>query len=628
MNRSEGDIQYGTSDLSLCRTLNLLRQQKYKEAIEICDRLFCDGDRSEQLYDCAARAVVLAIQGDGFPADWPQSRFDALLRLMILQPERYGIPLALHHHVSACHIPGNPDALGKAARSLGPTLTSLIDEGCRDRSLLLMVLLLRDKLADWLDSAEISQWHLDLLPDFDVSDMALPYNMMFDRITFSDNVADLRDLIDQNSSSDLLRQLGSWKVVMLHWITASGRLDRDMAALAQTQDIVTAPTGSDLDSARRSIILRAVAAGKGSVPTCEPVSEFATFAADWASRCVQPSDTSCLAAADAALARLASRPWQAFRAAMELVQARAPFLHLGRRKPRVALCISGQLRGYRRAFPTWQAGLLARVDHETFVHSWNKIGRSGAEPFRAFLPFAGEAFCAAYRMAAHHAGLDETRARYPSLFSELAQSGMVSESELCGFYGTDHVVLEDDGDARFADWSNGRKMHYKIAAVADLLGERAGEFDFILRVRPDRETGLVAFSWADIGAATHGRPVLFADTPMGFQYAQLLVGDQLAVGTPAAMRIYAETYWLVPRLAEQGLFGCKDEYIGHVSLAQVCWHAGLRVERLPAKMGSLLEAEPLPSRRIADCLAQDAAGRMDKTDQALLKAVHADLSDG
>ncbi|MFA9370033.1 hypothetical protein V3G68_25695, partial [Escherichia coli] len=58
----------------------------------------------------------------------------------------------------------------------------------------------------------------------------------------------------------------------------------------------------------------------------------------------------------------------------------------GQRKLRVAICVSGQLRGYTNALRSWRSNLLRGVDYDLFVDSWERIGRSGAEPFRSVLP--------------------------------------------------------------------------------------------------------------------------------------------------------------------------------------------------------------------------------------------------
>ena len=55
----------------------------------------------------------------------------------------------------------------------------------------------------------------------------------------------------------------------------------------------------------------------------------------------------------------------------------APAIIAERSRPlRVALCVSGQLRGYKEAFPSWPS--LGLDDHQvtTFVHTWQSVGQN------------------------------------------------------------------------------------------------------------------------------------------------------------------------------------------------------------------------------------------------------------
>lgn len=596
---------------------NLANEGVHAKALEIYEDLFAGGVRNHALYDDAARATTAAILDSAIGEDWARDRRDALYRQLILQAERFGAPPAFAFHIASAHSSGAKDVLPRVAAELRPVLGTLKGEGLRDRGFLLMVLLLRTPLHDWMDQAELSQWHLDLLPDLDPGEMTIPYNAMFERLSAARNIADIAKLIERAQPDALARAFPPWKLILFHWITGSDRLERVMPELMAEWRRGKAMSDADI-AAMRSLALRLFVVQKLSGSPGEGLDQ---FVAAWSK--LHPNRTR--PAAESAKAKIVSRKRQAIHAALDLVGRRAPFLKLGKRRPKVALCISGQLRGYRQAYPTWRAGLLRDVDHEVVVHSWEKVGRSGAEPFRAYLPFAGATFSEVYRAQAHRAGMPEMHARYPALFAALREGGIVTPAELSAFYGTDHVVLEDDAGPQFDGWSNSQKMHYKIAAAAGLLDRLAGDHDLVLRVRPDKQLGLVAFSWSDMLRATSASPVIFADSGMGHQYGHLLIGDQVALGAPAAMAVYADTLGLVPRMAQQHLADCKPHYEGHVSLALTCWHAGIDVQRLPVKMGALMEADPMSSPDIAAALEADAAGRMDAMDETLLAAIRTDL---
>ena len=628
MSLESEDRDASSFDQRLSQAEQFAREDDHLSAIEIHEQLFQQGLRSQRLYEAAAFSATAAILDSRLPGSWPQARREALYRLLILQPEAFGAAPAFHLQIASKHLPGKPDALTIVARELRPALTALFEAGHREKHLLLMVLLLRSALAGWQSEAVLSAWHRDALPDFDLADMAIPYNCMFDAVTFRANVDDIAALLAATPMTELARRFGPWKLIVFQCITRSRRFEPATPDSLATSQPEAASATPDEAAGLRSLVLRAAALGYA--PSANGIADerFAGFLADWTDRCAPLHPAAIAGQGEAARARLQSRSWQIVQALRHKAGDRAPFLKLPvRRRPRIALCISGQLRGYRHAFASWRNGLLRDAEILPVVHSWAKVGRSGAEPVRAFLPFEGVAFCEAYRTRGLQLGLDEMMQRYPALFQALKAGGEVSPGEIGAFYRTDHVVLEDDGDARFAGWSNSRKMHYKIHA-ADMLSRTTigDDVDLVLRLRPDKQLGTVALGWADLRAATAAAPVIYADAALGYHYSTLLIGDQLAIGAPGPMHLYADTIDLAPRLAEHEAFACpRDGFVGHVSLAVTCWHAGIAVERLPVGMGALMEADPLSARDIGACLAADAAGRMDAVDQALIGANRADL---
>ncbi|CDZ39573.1 hypothetical protein NOJ28_10195 [Neorhizobium galegae] len=584
----------------------LIRTGKHADALKIHSRLVAQGTPSNKLLQDAAATVVAIVVDDRLP-DLPEAEEQALLRALILQPSGDIEPPALHFQIISTYWGRGDRVLERMAMILRQALERLWTEGCRERSFLLMVLLLRNHLRQMIDNAALRQWHQSLLPHFTPAEMTLPYNWMFDRKGFRDNVADVRALVRELSGTELTRRFKPWQIVQLHWITGGKDIDPLLP-----QMVLTEP-------ADRSLALRAAALGLGPAPPGWEVQ-----AEQWAALHVPPAQAFSKVSKTRALARLESRPVQALQAALQYAARKAPMLRL-RSRPRIAVCVSGQLRGWQRALPGWRSGLLQGADCYFFVHTWEDIGRSGAEHFRAHLPFDGVAFCASWREQGRQVGMDELAARYPSLFARLRDSGKVTRAEIAETYGTDHVVVEDDKAPAFAGWSNSKKMHYKLAAAQNLATEGGDDFDLILRIRPDKETGLAAFAWRDLIAAA-GEPAIFADLAFGFHYGNPLIGDQVAIGLPKAMTVYAETLQTIVRLQSENFDRSGDGFEGHKSLAFTLWHAGIAVRRLPVKMGRLLEAATMGLQEIADCLSQDASGRQDAIDLILLEAIRRDLT--
>jgi hypothetical protein len=189
------------------------------------------------------------------------------------------------------------------------------------------------------------------------------------------------------------------------------------------------------------------------------------------------------------------------------------------------------------------------------------------------------------------------------------------------------VKLDEEQHAPFNAWSNQQKMHAKIESCFETALASGPDYDFVIRIRPDKPIRALAFGWSDLRKLCRISPTIFTDLAGGVHYGNLMVGDQFAIGTPEAMRIYAETWTTYPKLAQFGLMRCETGFQGHCSIAQVCWLHGVAVRRIPIAFGALQEAEPLGSRAILEHLSSDAAGRMDEIDAGLIAAITRDLDE-
>jgi hypothetical protein len=135
------------------------------------------------------------------------------------------------------------------------------------------------------------------------------------------------------------------------------------------------------------------------------------------------------------------------------------------RPVRIAICVSGQLRGYQKALATWKS-LLALADCEVFIHCWKNVGQSEPNPGRKHLPFEGDSFQAAYRAHCMDATAEHVRARYSKLFFALQSDAVASAAELRSAYGTEHVVIEDDRSPKFDGWTNSKKRKGEVGMIS------------------------------------------------------------------------------------------------------------------------------------------------------------------
>jgi hypothetical protein len=529
----------------------------------------------------------------------------ALLEALLLQ---HACPVRpyLFHQAVADRITGHGEVAG-LVRMIQPTLRAM-SRPEPPLPVLLFLLVVRSHLGRWMPQRRLTTLHLKAFQRFEAADLMLPYSAMFHPRAFGRNRQDLAHALRRHGAA-FTRDLAPHHMTLLAW-SAGGKLPPP-AGLAGTEE-------ADRRSAR-SLLLAGCSGGEALSPEGSRLAE--ELAASRAAL-----STACTGGGRLAAWRVGTRAVQAAEVARSMVAASAPFVRRSDRRIKVAICVSGQLRGHARALPTWRANLFAQVEAHFFVHSWARIGRGPAQPWRAVLPFAGTVFPGVYRRLATQEGLPAFEARYPSLYRALEGGGRITADELRRSYGTPHAVVEDEDDPRFNGWSNSRKMHEKIAAAHALAANSGEEFDLFVRLRPDLSLRSQAFRWADLRAAARAAPRLWADGAFGVHHGVPMIGDQFAVGTPAVMARYAETAALYPRLAALELAGAPAALEGHVSLAQICWLHGIRVDKAPIRFGRLLEPEPFGTAAIIAALETDAAGRHDAIDRALIEAARADLA--
>jgi hypothetical protein len=300
-------------------------------------------------------------------------------------------------------------------------------------------------------------------------------------------------------------------------------------------------------------------------------------------------------------------------------------------KLRIAICVSGQLRGFNKAFATWENTLLANTEYDIFVHTWRKIGRKLPNQVVAERTFKGE-FLKAYREC--FAGFGATTAAhnkhlanyYPFLFDYFSNSTCVTEGELAELYGTDHIVIEDEEEERFRSFGNSDKMHYKIYACHQYMLNQRKEYDLVIRIRPDKAISSVYSNLGDIHRLCKNDTLIFADYRLDVHKGRIGIGDQFAIGSIDTMSIYSDTWKYNSLASSQDLLNWSGDLRGHWSLAYTCWTHGISFERFPVGWGRLWDPEPLEAAVILEKIKLDASGRMDKTDTRLISALEADLA--
>lgn len=298
----------------------------------------------------------------------------------------------------------------------------------------------------------------------------------------------------------------------------------------------------------------------------------------------------------------------------------------GEGRLKIAICVSGQLRGWKHAFRSWQQIGIVGHDVTYVVHTWKDTG--GGPPFppkdERVLPadFQNE-----FRKIWNRLGQEEMLSRYSNFFSLWPQKGAEIEvDDLKCVYGTEHVYIDDDLSEPFLNFSNSEKMYYKIwecQRAADKLGV---DFDLIVRIRPDLEfISYKDIDWSRIYSDCTRRGVLFCESHANYFFPNIgfCMPDQFAIASPGVMRGYANAYSMTKRHPEWdglGLTNFPQDFIAHRNAAYATLYNGAVVEAigLPCRFSPAFKPS---NEMMKEAILRDAIGRNDSLDELLLNSL-------
>jgi|GEM_PF-2872439 len=297
-----------------------------------------------------------------------------------------------------------------------------------------------------------------------------------------------------------------------------------------------------------------------------------------------------------------------------------PSVGAAERRLKIAVCVSGQLRGFREAWPSWRNFGFDAHDARLFVHSWTDIGRNWTR-FWSFTQYDR----VLWERLVEKDCLTLLQPRFPRTAAALSARGQVTEDELRAFYGTEHVCLEDDRRPPLSETSTPWKMHNKIERAYDLAMATGEEFDLIVRIRPDRE--VLADSrpdWHAVLEKSRTERTIFSDRSLSYGDGRMSMGDQFAVGSQRIMALYSTIFSQTEGYAQSGkipldLHGHLDN---HRSMAYCIFYNGIGSEVVPhLGFGNLLDPVALSPREILPLVREDMASRpSDAFDERFLAA--------
>jgi hypothetical protein len=310
-----------------------------------------------------------------------------------------------------------------------------------------------------------------------------------------------------------------------------------------------------------------------------------------------------------------------------------------KRALRIAICVSGQLRGCASALDSWRAHLgIDRHHTTTFLHTWKDAGWRFPHPV---LPFADRSFppnfSRAYCELGARIGLDILEQRYPTLVGYFRKGGeRLSASYLREMFRTDFVTIEDEAVPPIDGFGNPAKMYYGVSACYRMARESGLHFDLVLRLRPDAKLRGVGsgVDWFQVARKSRRRKVIFCEPVPPLSMArhvkpsgQFVMGDQMAAGADEWMSVYASAWEFTEVARRNELYGFPRFHRPHDNFAYVTLVHGINVQPLEGlKIQTLLNPTILSPVQILELLRPDLGQHSRKDEVRLLDALRRDAA--
>ncbi len=299
-------------------------------------------------------------------------------------------------------------------------------------------------------------------------------------------------------------------------------------------------------------------------------------------------------------------------------------------KLRIAVCISGQLRGYNKCFDSLLNSMdFSRHFVDIYVHTWKNLGRrlpSGVHVDRVFDGNFLDAFKETLGGKDIHTVV---YLRYPNFYNLLTSSDSISIEKLKSFYRTENIVLEDDSLFPFSNFSNMKKFFYKKYKCYQLASLKS--YDLVVWARPDIFLHTKSeFLLRDIYEKSYNQKSIFINGSYkphkGFSKGYLL-DESIAIGIQDVMEIYSRVYIDMERkYVENKAYGCPQNYIGHITNEYQLFTYGINVEDLKGVNYSFIDPDRISINDIYEALKKDTATRtLTVDDKILLRSCERDL---
>ena len=281
---------------------------------------------------------------------------------------------------------------------------------------------------------------------------------------------------------------------------------------------------------------------------------------------------------------------------------------LFRKKPKIALCVSGQLRGYQKAHKSWVNAGLGDFDVDTYVCVWKDVGRKKFDGNKHLNRFFRADIAKLFMDLLFNKSRDYLENTFPSLVEYLNQKVDINLEVLKSTYSTENINIVNDDE--YSNMSNTEKMYFMIDKCWGMI-KKPEDYDAIIRIRPDKE--ILKFDF-DFDIIKNNKNILIADKKSSIHMGDIYMGDQFAISNPQVMRVYSLLY--SNYLQGNGSFSI-NEYQSlkpHTSLfATMLFNAISVVDmREVLEFGSLLDPDVITEASLLELLNKDRNSLNDK----------------
>lgn len=301
----------------------------------------------------------------------------------------------------------------------------------------------------------------------------------------------------------------------------------------------------------------------------------------------------------------------------DLVERKFHRFYHPEKKLKIAVCISGQIRGFDKAFKTW--GKLGLDTHfvDYYIHAWDKSGRRFPDNKKAANRVFRKSFGSTYFKIYKEFGYGFLSDQYPSLTKLLEAKIKIDVPALKRCCESANICLENDEADFFKDFTNQQKMLYGISRSFEMINEsEVNTYDLVVRMRPDKivKEPLAPEFWHECAEIVNNSPIVLGyGHTFWFNEGGVAIGDQFFIASPATYRVLANTFHdQIHRGPTHKLSSHQHE--GFVALGRQLIESGILAKRAPIQFGGFADPPKISQRNLLNAVNSDISTRGIKTD--------------